>query len=310
MRFRTAIAAVAVALLAVLLGPVAPAQAAKPRLTLLFTSAPTGIVAGNAIWGQKSIQWTGYVAGRPKGSRLVTQTKVAGVWRTIATTDKSVRRTVARGRFFPVLGAHRYRIALLSKKGKLLVASKAWTSTGFATVPLSRVLTTLPPSIGTVTRTIDGYAYPMLWRIDHEDRGAADRGQLVGRGRRTVPEHQVRVERRLVRAARHDGIDVAQPDLVAEAEPSPTRAMARPAATLASGGDVHRDDHGVLGHHRRQGPRCLRRHQADGDRLDPGSAAQPGHLVQRRGAARRRRAVQPRRALSPAYAFPAATVCP
>ena len=140
MRFRTAIVAVAVALLAVLLGPVAPAQAAKPRLTYLFTSAESGIVAGNAIWGQKSIQWTGYVAGRPKGSRLVTQTKVAGVWRTIATTNKSVRRTVARGRFFPVLGVHRYRIALLSKKGKLLVASKAWTSTGFATVSLGRVL--------------------------------------------------------------------------------------------------------------------------------------------------------------------------
>lgn len=169
MRFRTAIVAVAVALLAVLLGPVAPAQAAKPRLTYLFTSAESGIVAGNAIWGQKSIQWTGYVAGRPKGSRLVTQTKVAGVWRTIATTNKSVRRTVARGRFFPVLGVHRYRIALLSKKGKLLVASKAWTSTGFATVSLARVLTTLPPSIGTVTRTIGGHPYPMLWRLDAPD---------------------------------------------------------------------------------------------------------------------------------------------
>lgn len=169
MRFRTAVAAVAVALLAVLLGPVAPAQAAKPRLTYLFTSAESGIVAGNAIWGQKSIQWTGYVSRRPQGSRLVTQTKVAGAWRTIATTDKSVRRTVARGRFFPVLGAHRYRIALLSKKGKLLVASKAWTSTGFATVSLARVLTTLPPSIGTVTRTIGGYPYPMLWRLVARD---------------------------------------------------------------------------------------------------------------------------------------------
>jgi hypothetical protein len=163
------VAAVAVALLAALLGPVAPAHAAKPTLTYLFTSASSGIVAGNAIWGQKSIQWTGYVAGRPKGSRLVTQTKVSGAWRTIATTDKSVRRTVARGRFFPVLGEHRYRIALLSKKGKLLVASKAWTSTGFATVPLARVLTTLPPSVGSRSVTIGGYAYPMLWSLDHND---------------------------------------------------------------------------------------------------------------------------------------------
>jgi hypothetical protein len=163
------VAAVAVALLAALLGPVAPAHAAKPRLTYLFTSASSGIVAGNALWGQKSIQWTGYVAGRPKGSRLVTQTKISGVWRTIATTDKSVRRTVARGRFFPVLGEHRYRIALLSKKGKLLVASKAWTSTGFATVPLTRVLTTLPPSIGSRLVTIGGYAYPMVWSLDHND---------------------------------------------------------------------------------------------------------------------------------------------
>jgi hypothetical protein len=168
-RFRTLVAAVAVALLAALLGPVSPAHAAKPRLTYLFTSASSGIVAGNALWGQKSIQWTGYVAGRPKGSRLVTQTKVSGVWRTIATTDKSVRRTVARGRFFPGLGEHRYRIALLSKKGKLLVASKAWTSTGYGTVSLARVLTTLPPSIGAVTTTIGGYAYPMLWSLDRND---------------------------------------------------------------------------------------------------------------------------------------------
>jgi hypothetical protein len=168
-RFRTAAAGLTVALAAVLLGPVAPAHAAKPTLKILFTSAESGIVAGNAIWGQKSIQWTGYVAGRPKGSRLITQTKVAGTWRSIATTDKSVRRTVARGRFFPVLGVHRYRIALLSKKGKLLVASKAWTSTGYATVSLARVLTTLPPSIGTVTRTIGGYPYPMLWRRDYAD---------------------------------------------------------------------------------------------------------------------------------------------
>jgi hypothetical protein len=168
-RFRTASAGLAVALAAVLLGPVAPAHAAKPTLKILFTSAESGIVAGNAIWGQKSIQWTGYVAGRPKGSRLMTQTKVAGTWRSIATTDKSVRRTVARGRFFPVLGVHRYRIALLSKKGKLLVASKAWTSTGYATVPLSRVVGTLPPSIGPRSVAIGGYAYPMLWRLDHAD---------------------------------------------------------------------------------------------------------------------------------------------
>jgi hypothetical protein len=168
-RFRTLVAAVAVALLAALLGPVSPAHAAKPRLTYLFTSASSGIVAGNALWGQKSIQWTGYVSGRPKGSRLVTQTKAAGVWRTIVTTDKKVRRTVATGRFFPVLGAHRYRIALLSRTGRLLVASKAWTSTGYATVSLARVLTTLPPSIGSRSVTIGGYAYPMLWSLDHAD---------------------------------------------------------------------------------------------------------------------------------------------
>jgi hypothetical protein len=172
-RLRTAIAAVAVALLAALLGPAAPAHAAKPRLTLLFTSAESGIVAGNALWAQSSIRWTGYVTGRPSGSTFVTQTKAAGTWRSLPTTRIKVRKGVTSGRYFPVLGEKRYRIALLSKKGKVLAASKAWTSTGFATVSLSRVLTTLPPSIGAVTRTIGGYAYPMLWRLDDTDLAQA-----------------------------------------------------------------------------------------------------------------------------------------
>lgn len=171
--FRALALAVVLALVALVVAPAGPAQAAKPRLSLLFTSGDTGVVAGNAIWGQRSIQWTAYAAARPKGSKLVTQTKSGGRWRTIPTTDKKIRKGVASGRYYPVLGSQVYRVALLSRSGKVLAKSKAWRSTGFATVPLSRVVTTLPPSIGPVTRTIGGYAYPMLWHLDHADADVA-----------------------------------------------------------------------------------------------------------------------------------------
>lgn len=174
--FRALAVAVVLALVALVVAPAGPAQAARPRLSLLFTSGDTGVVAGNAIWGQRSIQWTAYAAGRPKGSSLVTQTKVGGSWRTIPTTGKKIRKGVASGRYYPVLGSQAYRVALLSRSGKVLAKSKAWRSTGFATVSLARVLTTLPPSIGPVTRTIGGYAYPMLWRLDHVDADVAVTG--------------------------------------------------------------------------------------------------------------------------------------
>lgn len=171
--FRALAVAVVLALVGLLVAPVGPAQAAKPKLLIVFTSAETGIVAGNAIWGQKSIQWTAYAAHRPKGSSLVTQTKAGGSWRTIPTSAKKIRKGVATGRYYPVLGSQLYRVALVSRSGKVLAKTRTWRSTGFATVPLVRVVTTLPPSIGTVTRTIGGYAYPMLWRLDHADADVA-----------------------------------------------------------------------------------------------------------------------------------------
>lgn len=148
--------------LALLLLPAAASQATTRTVTVTSTGAASGIVANNPVWAQRAIVWSVSLAGIPSTSRMSTQVLVSGTWRSVPTTSVSRTTTAARGSFYPRLGLKYYRVVAVSPTGGLVAASRAWKATGFATVPLRRVVDVAPPA-ATGTLTSRGLTFPALW---------------------------------------------------------------------------------------------------------------------------------------------------